>query len=91
MIYLENLFWIKGDFHVDHYNLTFEELVDNWMKIKGMEYLYQRINMNEQMSTITKFVDENLVEEFVLYHDQHTHLRVVTKEENLSSLKKNKK
>ena len=56
-----------------------------------MEYLYQRINMNEQMSTITKFVDENLVEEFVLYHDQHTHLRVVTKEENLSSLKKNKK
>lgn len=78
----------KGDFHVDHYNLTFEELVDNWMKIKGMEYLYQRINMNEQMSTITKFVDENLVEEFVLYHDQHTHLRVVTKEENLSLLKK---
>ena len=81
----------KGDFHVDHYNLTFEELVDNWMKIKGMEYLYQRINMNEQMSTITKFVDENLVEEFVQYHDQHTHLRVVTKEENLSLLKKKKK
>lgn len=81
----------KGDFHVDYYNLTFEELVDNWMKIKGMEYLYQRINMNEQMSTITKFVDENLVEEFVQYHDQHTHLRVVTKEENLSLLKKNKK
>ena len=81
----------KGDFHVDHYNLTFEELVDNWMKIKGMEYLYQRINMNEQMSTITKFVDENLVEEFVQYHDQHTHLRVVTKEENLSLLKKIKK
>lgn len=56
-----------------------------------MEYLYQRINMNDHKSTITRFVDENLVEEFVLYHDQHTHLRVVTKEENLSLLKKRKK
>lgn len=46
--------------------------------------------MNDHMSTITKFVDENLVEEFVQYHDQHTHLRVVTKEENLSLLKKRK-
>lgn len=55
-----------------------------------MEYLYQKINMNDHMSTITKFVDENLVEEFVQYHDQHTHLRVVTKEENLSLLKKRK-
>lgn len=81
----------KGDFHVDHYDLTFEDLVDNWIEIKGMEYLYQRINMNDHMSTITKFLDENLVEEFVQYHDQHTHLRVVTKEENLSLLKKIKK
>lgn len=47
--------------------------------------------MNDHKSTITRFVDENLVEEFVLYHDQHTHLRVVTKEENLSLLKKRKK
>lgn len=81
----------KGDFHIDHYDLTFEDLVEKWIEIKGMEYLYQRINMNDHMSTITKFVDENLVEEFVQYHDQHTHLRVVTKEENLSLLKKKKK
>ena len=81
----------KGDFHIDHYDLTFEDLVEKWIEIKGMEYLYQRINMNDHMSTITKFVDENLVGEFVQYHDQHTHLRVVTKEENLSLLKKNKK
>ena len=81
----------KGDFHIDHYDLTFEDLVEKWIEIKGMKYLYQRINMNDHMSTITKFVDENLVEEFVQYHDQHTHLRVVTKEENLSLLKKNKK
>lgn len=81
----------EGDFHIDHYDLTFEDLVEKWIEIKGMEYLYQRINMNDHMSTITKFVDENLVEEFVQYHDQHTHLRVVTKEENLSLLKKIKK
>lgn len=58
---------------------------------KGYGISLSRINMNDHMSTITKFVDENLVEEFVQYHDQHTHLRVVTKEENLSLLKKNKK
>lgn len=81
----------KGDFHIDHYELTFEDLVEKWIEIKGMEYLYQKINMNDHMSTITKFVDENLVEEFVQYHDQHTHLRVVTKEENLSLLKKKEK
>ena len=81
----------KEDFHIDYYELTFEDLVEKWIEIKGMEYLYQKINMNDHMSTITKFVDENLVEEFVQYHDQHTHLRVVTKEENLSLLKKKKK
>ena len=81
----------KEDFHIDYYELTFEDLVEKWIEIKGMEYLYQKINMNDHMSTITKFVDKNLVEEFVQYHDQHTHLRVVTKEENLSLLKKKKK
>ena len=80
----------KGDFQVDHYDVTFKELVNKWIEIIGLEYLYQRISMNDYSSTVTKFVDDKLVKEFVLFHDKNTHLRVVTKKENLSLLKKQK-
>lgn len=72
-----------SDVQIDHYDLTFEELVSKWIDIKGLDYLFGKVNMGDQQSTITEFVDKNLNNEFVDFHNKHTHLRVVTKEENL--------
>lgn len=76
------------DVQIDHYDLTFHELVTKWIEIKGLDYLYSKVNMNDHSGTITKFLDDGLNKEFVKFHDQNTHLRIVSVKENLSELKK---
>lgn len=76
------------DIDIDHYDLSFDELIDKWISIKGLDYLYSKVNMNEQNSTITRYVDDEMIKEFVVLHNSNTHLRVVSREENRSTLKK---
>lgn len=73
---------------IDHYDLTFNDLVSKWIEIKGLDYLYSKVNMEDHSGTITKFLDDDLNKEFVSFHDQNTHLRIVSIKENLSELKK---
>lgn len=80
----------KTGFQIDHYNENFETLVQKWIDLKGIDYLFSKINMGEHNSTITRFIDDKINEEFVDFHNKHTHLRVVTREENLSLLRKTK-
>lgn len=74
------------DIHIDHYDVCFKDLVSMWIEFKGLDYLFENINMGEHSSTITKFTDQSLADEFVKFHNLHTLLRVVTKNENLCDL-----
>lgn len=78
----------KIGFQIDHFDVDFETLVNEWISHKELEFLFSKINMGENNSTITKFIDDDISEEFIIFHDKNTHLRVVTREENLSLIKK---
>lgn len=68
---------------VDHYDMDFVELVNDWIfQNGGEEYIYSKINETEDGSEITEFTDSALVESFIQYHNSHTHLRLITVEEN---------
>ena len=76
-----------NSFQIDHYDLCFDELVTMFIAEKGLDFLYENVNMGETLSTVTKFTDEKIKEDFIHLHKEKTHLRVVTKNENLSDLR----
>lgn len=76
-----------NSFQIDHYDLCFDELVTMFIVQNGLDFLYEKVNMGETLSTVTKFTDEKIKEEFIHLHENNTHLRVVTKNENLSDLR----
>lgn len=80
-----------NDIQIDHYDLTFDELVEKYIESKGenaINILYSAVNMGERQSTITKFTNNEIIDDFISFHDKNTHLRIVTKQENLSELKR---
>lgn len=77
------------DAEVDHYDMDFVELVNNWGSLNGgEEKVHSKINETEDGSEITEFTDRELVESFIQYHNSHTHLRLITIEENRKRKKK---
>lgn len=77
----------KENLHVDHYNLTFNELFNLWVKDKNMEALFNRLNKTRDNDNETYFVDSQITLNFINFHNEHTHLRGVSKTANLSILK----
>lgn len=61
--------------------ITLKQLKDDARRV-----LY-KYNMGEHSSTVIKFTDGKLIQEFIEFHNKNTHLRIVTKAENLSELK----
>lgn len=80
----------QKDIHVDHFNLTFIELVDRWIELKGLDFLFSQINIGERNSTVTRFTNPYLIEEFIKFHNNNTHLRIISGKENLSLTKNTK-
>ena len=76
-----------NSFQIDHYDLCFDELVTMFIDQKGLDFLYENVNMGETLSTVTEFTDKIIKKEFIHLHEKNTHLRVVTKNENLSELR----
>ena len=76
-----------NSFQIDHYDLCFDELVTMFIDQEGLDLLYENVNMGETLSTVTEFTDEEIKKEFIHLHEKNTHLRVVTKNENLSDLR----
>ena len=77
------------DAEVDHYDMDFVELVNNWVSLNGgEEKVHSKKNETEDGSEITEFTDRELVESFIQYHNSHTHLRLITIEENRKRKKK---
>ena len=77
------------DAEVDHYDMDFVELVSNWVSLNGgEEKVHSKINETEDGSEKTEFTDRALVESFIQYQNSHTHLRLITVEENRKRKKK---
>ena len=82
------------DVSIDHYDLTFVECVDLFVAQKSYNFrnLYiqktngVKPNGNEYYNV--KFIDNELIKDFVYFHNTNTHLRIVTKHENQSTIKK---
>ena len=78
----------KENTHIDHYNLTFNELFRHWLKNKNIKQLILNINKTTDNNLDTFFTNQNIINNFIRYHNANTHLRAVSKEANLSLLKK---
>ena len=76
-----------SELHIDHYDMTFNELVEAFINQERREYLFSKINMGEQNSPHTRFVDSEIEDKFISFHEKNTHLRAITKKENLSQQK----
>jgi len=79
----------KENTHIDHFNLTFDELFNEWIKNKPFDYLVDRINETTDDNMETYFTDSFLSELFLIHHNNNTNLRAVSKKANLSILKTN--
>lgn len=80
----------KRNCHIDHYNLTFNELVNLWLKNKDINFLVNKLNDNTKDNVVyDMFEDEEIIKEFIEFHNKNTHLRAVLPNANLSLLKKN--
>ena len=73
--------------HIDHYDLTFNELFREWIKGKKLSELKEAINKREDHNITTYFIDKNIESEFVVFHNRNTNLRAISKIANLSILK----
>ena len=73
--------------HIDHYDLKFSELFNVWIKNYELKDLIKAINVSKDGDTTVYFIDENIKNDFIKYHNDNTHLRAVSKKANLTILK----
>lgn len=83
---------IRG-IHIDHYDEPFDTVFNMWLEDKDIDVLYD--STNKQTSGVNSgthayFVDEDIIADFIEFHNKHTHLRAVSKRANLSDLRKKK-
>lgn len=77
----------KDNTHVDHFDLTFSELFNIWVSDKEINFLHSNILKHKDGDTQIKFGNVDIIQSFIKFHNQNTHLRVVSKTANLSILK----
>lgn len=73
--------------HIDHYDLTFEQMFILWVVDKNIDNLISKINETEDNCFSTYFTDKKIIDDFVKFHNSNTKLRAVSKIANLSILK----
>jgi hypothetical protein len=65
-----------------------------WISDKDIDELYNKTNKSVSgvnSGTHSYFVDENIIADFIEFHNKNTHLRAVSKRANLSDLRKKNK
>lgn len=73
--------------HIDHYDLSFDEMFNIWSSTQNLDYLHSKINETEDNSFTTYFTDSSIINDFVKFHNENCKLRAVSKTANLSILK----
>jgi hypothetical protein len=77
----------RDNTHIDHYDLSFQQMFELWMQDKCIDDLYRKINRHEDKCLITLFTCTDTNSDFVEFHNKHCKLRAVTKTANLSILR----
>lgn len=72
--------------HIDHYDLTFNDLFNLWIKDKDIDSLKRNICETKDRDLETYFTDSEIIIDFRGFHNRNTHLRAVSKSANLSIL-----
>lgn len=72
--------------HVDHFDDDFRVVVNLFLKRynKSFDDLFQYVEVDE---SVRSFNNQNLIKAFIKFHNSHTNLRFVTKQENLKRKK----
>ena len=77
----------EGNTHIDHYDLTFDEMFNLWIIEQNFDYLLSKVNKTNDNSLTTRFTDDVIIDGFILFHNSKCKLRAVSKNANLSILK----
>jgi len=78
----------KSNTHIDHYDLTFKELFEEWLKTQDFNFLVSNLNDSRPDNVVyDEFTSNKINNDFINFHNSHTHLRAVSKIANLSFLK----
>ena len=77
----------KENTHIDHYDLTFADMFNLWIKDKDLDYLHSKINKTIDHNFDTYFIDNEIVNDFILFHNDKCKLRAVTAYANTVLLK----
>lgn len=86
---LGTIIYDMNQIHIDHYDMTFNELFHKWLKGKDIDELYKKtLSSNKDGSTETYFDDKEIIDDFIEFHNKNTHLRAVSKRANLSDLRR---
>ena len=81
----------KDNTHIDHYDMTFDELFGLWIKDLSIDLLHSLLNDSTiDNATSIYFKSEIIANGFVVFHNDNTNLRAVTKKANLSILTRKK-
>ncbi len=65
---------------VDHYNPTFKEIFEEWIKDKKINR--KDISQSKDNCETIYFIDQKLKNDFKIFHNELANLRIITKEEN---------
>ena len=80
---ISNITLNRFNTHIDHYNLTFNDLLKKWLIGKDVEYLFSTLNESEDNETSTYFTDDDIIIDFITFHNNNTHLRAINDKVNL--------
>lgn len=77
----------KGNTHIDHYDLTFDEMFNLWYVQYDFDFLFSKVNETKDNCVETHFTDTSIIDDFIIFHNEKSKLRAVSKNANLSILK----
>lgn len=75
----------KNDFHIDHFNQDFIDVVKGFVKSNNITI--DDVESVGGVSCEVRFKSEETIKSFIEYHNTHTHLRLTTPTENLTRSK----
>lgn len=80
-------FLTKENTHIDHYDITFNDMFELWFKNQNLKNLVSKLNDTKDNCVDTFFTDDSIINDFIIFHNENCKLRAVSSIANLSILK----
>ena len=81
---ISNEILTKDNINIDHYDLKFSEMFELWMKKQDIKRLLINIESKDQTDC---FINNEILNDFINFHNENCKLRAVTKHVNQTILK----